>query len=527
MNSFPSDGDSSLSMLPRKDAADVSGTAEDPLAAPQPQRRRFACDELFWCPKTGHQAGGRRAILSTYLYAAVHGATDQQLPASFKSLEADLGLSPLELGSALSCSRIAHAVACPLWGLAVDCCGRRRMFASTALGWGVASCLFFFVFQPWHVMPLLSVAGLFMAAMGPLSQKVLSEEVQPDKRGTSFGTMHFFQSLGRIVSLQATTSVSGLKILGAEGWRYAFATCGLASIVMAIVLGIRVRDSASQMKERQVSGVRWFSPRELVYVCWNGSFWVMLLVGILNGVPRSALNFSTMWFQYCGISDWWSSFIVSASWVSAMFVAPFVGCLGDYVSRLSPDHGRPFLAQASLLLRSALMAVMLVCIPLKASSFWAFLTLAILIGFLAGWPGVGVNRPILSEVVKPQHRATVFALVSTCEGVGAAVLGAPLVGFLSEHVFGYVKLSHGVHVSGLSAAEKLPNARALSLSMLCMTVGPWMANFVVYCILHKTYKKDKRNGTAGNPPGLDNVSLPDPEGDQQSHSLLPGPAKRV
>lgn len=80
--------------------------------------------------------------------------------------------------------------------------------------------------------------------------------------------------------------------------------------------------------------------------------------------------------------------------------------------------------------------------------------------------------------------------------MGAAVLGAPLVGFLSERVFGYIKLSHGLNVTGLTT-DRLSNARALSLSMLCMTVGPWMANFVVYCILHKTYKKDKRNGSIG------------------------------
>ncbi|PFH33628.1 transporter, major facilitator family protein [Besnoitia besnoiti] len=452
---------------------------------------RFTCENLFWCPETGYHPGGRRAVLSTYIYAAVHGATDQLLPASFKSLERDLRLSPVELGTASSCARIAHAVACPLWGLAVDCCGRRRMFSSTALGWGLTSALFFFIWMPWQVMPLMCFTGLFMAAMGPLSQKVLADEVPTESRGSSFGTMHFFQSLGRIVSLQAATSVSGLFILGAEGWRYAFATCGLVSVLLAISLGLSVPDSTEQVKLQQSRGIKWFSPKELLYVMWNGSFWSMLLVGILNGIPRSALNFCTMWFQYCGLTDWWSSFIVSASWMAAMFVAPFVGCMGDYASRLSPDHGRPLVAQVSLLLRSGLMAVMLTCVPLRASSFWIFLVLAVLIGFLAGWPGVGVNRPILSEIVKPQHRATVFALVSTCEGVGAALLGAPLVGFLSQQVFGYIKVDHSHKLVELSELQREGNARALSMAMLCMTTGPWIANMLVYCILHKTYKKDR------------------------------------
>ncbi|EPR58840.1 transporter, major facilitator family protein [Toxoplasma gondii GT1] len=475
----------------QQDVENGAAAAEDP-AQPAQRRKRFTCQELFWCPETGYQPGGRSAVLSTYTYAAVHGATDQLLPASFKSLEIDLRLSPVGLGTASSCSRIAHAIACPLWGLAIDCCGRRRMFASTALGWGLASALFFFVWMPWQVMPLMCFTGLFMAAMGPLSQKVLSEEVPADSRGTSFGTMHFFQSLGRIISLQAATSVSGLFILGAEGWRYAFAMCGLVSIVMAICLGLRVPDSAEQKRLQKSSGVKWFSPKELLYVLWNGSFWSMLLVGILNGIPRSALNFCTMWFQYCGITDWWSSFIVSASWIAAMFVAPFVGCLGDYASRLSRDHGRPLVAQISLILRSGLMAILLTCIPLQPSSFWIFLVLSVLIGFLAGWPGVGVNRPILSEIVKPQHRATVFALVSTCEGIGAALLGAPLVGFLSQTVFGYISVDHSHKLVALTDLQRQSNARALSRAMLCMTVGPWIANVLVYCILHKTYRKDRQ-----------------------------------
>lgn len=134
--------------------------------------------------------------------------------------------------------------------------------------------------------------------------------------------------------------------------------------------------------------------------------------GILNGIPRSALNFSTMYFQYCGIADWWASFIVSCSWIAAMFVAPVVGCIGDFVHEKYPRHGRQCLAQVSIALRSILMTIMLLCIPRSPHFLWAFVITATLIGFLAGWPGVGVNRPIMTEIVKPEHRATIFAMVS-------------------------------------------------------------------------------------------------------------------
>lgn len=48
----------------------------------------------------------------------------------------------------------------------------------------------------------------------------------------------------------------------------------------------------------------------------------------------------------------------------------------------------------------------------------------------------------------------------------------------------------------LSEVLRANNARAISLAMLSMTVGPWVVNILAYGILHCTYKKDKKYGTA-------------------------------
>lgn len=94
-----------------------------------------------------------------------------------------------------------------------------------------------------------------------------------------------------------------------------------------------------------------------------------------------------------------------------MVVAPVIGYTGDIVHSRYPNHGRQCLAQVCIVARCILMTVMLTCVPREAQSVLIFVLLAILIGFLAGWPGVGVNRPILTEIVNPEHRATTFALV--------------------------------------------------------------------------------------------------------------------
>lgn len=441
------------------------------------------------------QSVSERVVRLTYLYGCAHGAIDQLLPACFKSLERDMGFTPRALGAVSSASRISHVLTCPVWGFIIDCCGRRRIFSFTALGWGFSAGTLLYITQKWQLVFAMCALGIFMAAMGPLSQKVIAQEVPEDNRGRSFGMLHFFQSFGRVLSLTITTSVSGFMLWEIQGWRHAFAGFGLLSILMGILLASCITDCPQQRKLREERG-QWFSFHDTAYVFSNGSVWVMLLMGILNGVPRSALHFSTMYFQYCSIPDWWASFIVSSSWIAAMVVAPVIGCVGDYIHSKYPYHGRQFLAQVCIVARCVLMAVMLAFVPREADSLWIFLVLAILIGFLAGWPGVGVNRPILTEIVKPQHRATTFALVSCLEGVGAAVLGAPIVGYLSENIFGYVKLAHGKNPHKTSEEARLKNARAISLSMLCMTVGPWVLNVLAYSILHMTYKFDSRHGSA-------------------------------
>ena len=129
-------------------------------------------------------------------------------------------------------------------------------------------------------------------------------------------------------------------------------------------------------------------------------------------MPRSALGFMPMWLQYCGQGTMGSSSIVSASLVTAMLISPFVGRMTDLIHRFHPQKGRALVAQIAIILRCILMYIMLRCIDRSPRSFISFLFVSSCIGLLAGWPGVGVNRPILTEIVLPNHRATVFSLVN-------------------------------------------------------------------------------------------------------------------
>eukprot|EP00922_Rhytidocystis_sp_ex-Travisia-forbesii_P018811 GHVS01027951.1.p3 GENE.GHVS01027951.1~~GHVS01027951.1.p3 ORF type:complete len:157 (-),score=18.30 GHVS01027951.1:936-1406(-) len=57
-----------------------------------------------------------------------------------------------------------------------------------------------------------------------------------------------------------------------------------------------------------------------------------------------------------------------------------------------------------------------------------------------------------------------------------------MVGLLSEHLFGYA----------VGPGNRERNARAVGLSMLCFTVIPWLLTVCLYCALHVTYQKDRK-----------------------------------
>lgn len=73
------------------------------------------------------------------------------------------------------------------------------------------------------------------------------------------------------------------------------------------------------------------------------------------------------------------------------------------------------------------------------------------------------------------------------EGSGAAILGAPLVGYLAEHSFGYLRTT--LLVAEMPEQLRLGNANALASALAFLTVIPWSISFLLYGLLHFTYGK--------------------------------------
>ena len=201
------------------------------------------------------------------------------------------------------------------------------------------------------------------------------------------------------------------------------------------------------------------------------------------------------------------------------------GVVSDSCQRCSPNHGRIFLVQAADLvhplyplrplliryIRYILQAADLVRLPLVV---WIlrpapggtgggeaagaaeggglyYACLLLLLGFFAPWVGVA-NKAIFAEATPASARASAVSANAAVEGVFAAVFGAPLVGYIAQHHYGYTTPTAGLSVAQMEPALRKANELALGASLFAMSIWPWLACLLLYTLVHCTFAHDRR-----------------------------------
>jgi len=428
-------------------------------------------------------------VVLFFLYAVclVEGADLALLPSSFRALEVSLGLTPSRLAALGLAQAFTGAIAAPIWGSFADIGWSRKMLlVAGASAWGLLTLLLSFVSEFFTMLALRALNGVALAALMPISQSVIADISVASERGMLFGWASFSLNVGVVFGTVFATSLSNMRILGFAGWRVAFASVAAVSFVLAISMAIFMPDSQRTSSKGEIDVLRELNK---IRTYWRiDTFKVILIQGAFGSIPWSALAFSTMYFQYVGLTDFGASTLSATFTIACAFGGLMGGFIGDRLARWSRYHGRPLTAQVSVFSGIPLVVLIYAVVPREADYFLLYLGLLFLLGLLASWCAAGVNRPILCEVVHGAGRASIIAWLVAIDGSIAAVMGGPLVALLSEHVFGYSSTRQ--QVSDMSEENRESNAKALSLAMICCSVVPWFLCLVCYSLLHWTYKAD-------------------------------------
>jgi hypothetical protein len=214
------------------------------------------------------------------------------------------------------------------------------------------------------------------------------------------------------------------------------------------------------------------------YLTETASFRVITLQGCFGAVPFAALSFQSMWLQSLGTFDMVTA--ASIGTIGAVGSLPgvlFGGYLGDWLESSNGIQARPYAAMFSL---GCAVVLSYILFNVVSTSSPVYMTLVIFImHFCICWCQVAVNRPVLIRTVRPEHTASVMGWSLGLEGLCYSFFGAPSVGFLADHVFGYVKGASGPG-----------NAAALGKGMTIMCVLPWLVAFVIYSFLPRCIEID-------------------------------------
>mmetsp|Transcript_18955 Transcript_18955/g.29910 ORF Transcript_18955/g.29910 Transcript_18955/m.29910 type:complete len:494 (+) Transcript_18955:185-1666(+) len=430
----------------------------------------------------------------------IEGADVQLLPASFRALEVNLGITPTGLATLGLAQAMAQWIFTPVWGALVDTgFSRKQLLACGAFSWGVLTMLLAVV-SSYPVMLLLrTLNGMALGCLSPVSQSLIVDITHKSERGKYFGLTQFAANLGSVLCAVGTSTISNQFIQTragpVQGWRFAFGLVACASVVLTVAILLCMIEPVRQFA---VGGMSIRSEYAKVCRYWRiPTFKVLVLQGMFGCIPWSSMSFLIFYFQYIGMSDFRSSVLFGASMVGGALGGILGGLVGDRLSLWSGKHGRPLTAQISVFAGIPLITAILWQLPRDSSYFGTYLVTIFVFGLTASWCATGVNRPILAEIVEERDRASVFAWMITIDGTFASLLGAPVVGMLAEHVFGYQPSQQ--LISEMPIDQREMNAVALSHALMACCIIPWVLCFICFSFLHITYAQDvagDKNGQA-------------------------------
>lgn len=456
-----------------------------------------ALDSSVWA------SAQRCTTLLANLAVVMERTEEQMLPAVYRFVGVSFNATPSMLGGLTLARAMCQALASPLGGLAGHLFSRVWVIAIGCILWGVMAAAFCMT----RVISALSlslwaVTGLGLALIIPNVQSTIADFHDDGDMGAAFGTLQMTSLLGGAFGALYATNMGKQRHFGVDGWRAAFLSVAVVSLAIGVLYWLFASDPRSVLSDRlhrrrQAAAVGRATTlhgmlRDIKGVLTVPSFLIIASQGVVGCIPGNALAFLTLYLQLLTMSDLTASCITVSFLVGQAFGGVIGGFVGDWAAQRYPAHGRVTLCQLSVASGIPFCILIFRGLPRDGSAAGVPLlygTVLLAMGLLTSWPGPVCNVVVFAEVVPEHLRTLIYAFDRSLEGALAAC-GAPLVGYLAQHAFGF---------TGSAAARTghdAKNAAALSDALLVMTIVPWAACVACYCGLHWTYAADRQAAAA-------------------------------
>lgn len=299
----------------------------------------------------------------------------------------------------------------PLWGSVADKYGRKVMLLRAGFGMGIVTALMGLVTQPWHLLVLRIINGVFSGFIS-MSISLLASVAPNEQSGRALGTLQTGLIAGNLLG-----PLAGGILAEKMGYHHIFFLTGAFLCLAGLLILFFVHEEQKPAaRAKQKNKVHWGMVKPLLPV-FIASFVTNL--GMMSIEPLATVYAKTI---YHGMHlEFFAGLVVSITGIANLIGAPTLGRIGDKIG------------QKRVLAFALLMAALAFIPQALAGNITTLLIGRFLLGLFIG--GLVPSLNVLVKKLAPHEiQATIFGFNSSSLFLGNFV--GPLIGSHVAAVWG-------------------------------------------------------------------------------------------
>lgn len=458
--------------------------------------------------KTRRIFGFSISLILINMASIMERADENLLPSVYKEVSEAFNIGPSDLGYLTFIRNFVQGIASPLAGILAISYDRPTVLTIGTLCWALSTAAVGVSERFTQVAFWRAVNGLGLAIVIPALQSFIADSYPAGVRGAGFGFLSLIGSFGGVGGGVLATIMAGQDYWGIPGWRCAFILMATLSSLIGILVFLFVDDprkvnsfapdSSKSLYGGDLTGKgsdaksvwmeSWAAMKSVIKV---QTFQIIVLQGVVGMLPWTAMVFFTMWFELIGFNHNNTAALLSLFAVGCAVGSLLGGVIADRLSFVFPNSGRVICAQFSSFMGIPFSLILLRVIPQNTDSWFSYAVTLLLMGLTISWCLTAANAPMFAEVVPAKHRTMIYAFDRAFE-VSFSSFAAPLVGIMSEKIYGYDAKSID------PVRGSLREALALSKGLLSMMAVPFGLCCLLYTPLHVAFGRDRDNARIAN-----------------------------
>ncbi|XP_059644292.1 uncharacterized protein LOC132286057 isoform X1 [Cornus florida] len=437
-------------------------------------------------------------LILVNLAGIMERADESLLPGVYKEVGAALHTDPTGLGSLTLFRSIVQSLCYPLAAYLSLRHKRAHVIALGAFLWAAATFLVAVSSTFLQVAVSRGLNGIGLAIVTPAIQSLVADSTDESNRGLAFGWLQLTGNLGSIIGGLCSLLIASTSFMGIPGWRIAFHLVGLLSVVVGILVYFfasdpRFSDGDGKARVQNPHKPFWSEVKDMIKeaksVIRIPSFQIIVAQGVSGTFPWSALSFAPMWLELIGFSHKTTAFLWTLFVIAASLGGLFGGKMGDILAKRLPNTGRIILSQISAGSGIPFAAILLLVLPDDPSTAFMHGLVLFIMGLTMSWCATATNNPIFAEIVPERSRTSIYALDRSFETILSS-FAPPVVGILSQHVYGYKPIPKGSTDSEEIETDR-KNAASLAKALYTAIGIPMAICSLIYSFLYCTYPRDR------------------------------------